>query len=62
MKVLEIMGCRSSVARALVAKASGPQFDSLATTKFIFSCSHFAIIDFFNVIWARKELSSSDPS
>ncbi len=28
------MGCRSSVVRALVAKARGPGFDSLATTKF----------------------------
>ncbi len=28
------MGCRSSVVRALVAKTSGPGFDSLATTKF----------------------------
>ncbi len=32
MKVLEVMGCRSSVVRALVAKARGPMFDSLATT------------------------------
>ncbi len=33
MKVLEVKGCRSSVVRALVAKASGPGFDSQATTK-----------------------------
>ncbi len=36
MKVLEPMGCRSSVARALVAKARGPGFDSLATTEIFF--------------------------
>ncbi len=38
MKVLEVVGCRSSVVRALVAKASGPGFDSPATTKIF---SHF---------------------
>ncbi len=37
MKVLEVMGCRSSVVRALVAKARGPMFDSLATTKVTFN-------------------------
>ncbi len=29
MKFLEDMGCHSSVARALVAKARGPGFDSM---------------------------------
>ena len=33
MRVLEVEGCRSSVVRALVAKASGPGFESPATTK-----------------------------
>ncbi len=33
MKVLEDMGCHSSVARALVAKVRGPGFDSPVTTK-----------------------------
>ena len=41
MKVLEVEGCRSSVVRALVAKASGPGFESPATTK-IFSHFSFA--------------------
>ncbi len=31
------MGGRSSVVRALVAKARGPMFDSLATTKVTFN-------------------------
>ncbi len=39
MKVLEVVGCRRSVVRALVAKASGPGFNSMATTEII---SHFA--------------------
>ncbi len=33
MKVLEVVGCRSSVARALVAKARGPGFDSPTITE-----------------------------
>ncbi len=37
MKVLEVEGCRSSVVRALVAKASGPGFKSPATTKIFFT-------------------------
>ncbi len=41
MKVLEVVGCHSSVVRALVAKASGPGFDSPATTN-IFSHFSFA--------------------
>ncbi len=41
MRVLEVEGCRSSVVRALVAKASGPGFESTATTK-IFSHFSFA--------------------
>ncbi len=41
VKVLEVVGCRSSVVRTLVAKASGPGFDSPVTTK-IFSHSSFA--------------------
>ncbi len=43
MRALEVEGCRSSVVRALVAKASGPRFESLATTK-IFSHFSFAFI------------------
>ncbi len=35
MKVLEVEACHSSVARALVAKAGGPGFNSLATTKIV---------------------------
>ncbi len=34
--VLKVEGCRSSVVRALVAKASGPGFESPATTKIFF--------------------------
>ncbi len=41
MKVLEVMGCCSSVARALVAKARDPGFDSPVTTE-IFSHFTFA--------------------
>ncbi len=41
MKVLEVEGCRSSVVRALVAKASGPGFESPATIK-IFSFAFFS--------------------
>ncbi len=41
MGVLEVEGCRSSVVRALVAKASGPGLESPATTK-IFSRFSFA--------------------
>ncbi len=41
VKVLEVEGCHSSVVRALVAKASGPGFESPATTK-IFSHFSFA--------------------
>ncbi len=41
MRVLEVEGCRSSVVRALVAKARGPWFDSSATTE-IFSHFTFA--------------------
>ena len=37
MKVLEVVGCRSSVVRALVAKARVPGFDSPATTKIFFT-------------------------
>ncbi len=37
VKVLEVEGCHSSVARAPVAKARGPVFDSLATTKIFFT-------------------------
>ncbi len=33
MKVLEIVGCHSSVASTLVTKAKVPGFDSPATTK-----------------------------
>ncbi len=43
MKVLEVMGCRNSVVRTLVAKASGPGFNSPATTKIF---SHFSIAFF----------------
>ncbi len=41
MKVLKVVGCRSSVARALEAKARGPGFDSPATTTIFshFSCA-----------------------
>ncbi len=39
MKVLEVIGCHSSVVRALVARVPG--FDFLATTK-IFSHFYFA--------------------
>ncbi len=42
MKVLEVVGCRSSVVRALVAKASGPGFNSLATTEIFFPHFIFA--------------------
>ncbi len=41
MKVLEVVGCRSSVVRALMAKARSPGFNSPATTK-IFSHFSFA--------------------
>ncbi len=44
MKVLEVVGCRSSVVRALVAKARGPGFDSSATTE-IFSHFTFASLN-----------------
>ncbi len=37
MKVLEVEGCRSSMARALLTKASGPGFNSPVTTKIV-SC------------------------
>ena len=37
VKVLEVVGCRSSVVRALVAKARVPGFDSPVTTKIFFS-------------------------
>ncbi len=39
MKALEVEGCRSSVVRALVAKAGGPGFESSSTTKFFFTIS-----------------------
>ncbi len=39
--VLEVVGYRSS-ARALVAQARGPVFDSLATTENF--CSHYAFV------------------
>ncbi len=42
MKVLEVEGCCSSVARVLVAKASCPGFEFLVTTK-IFSHFSFAL-------------------
>ncbi len=46
-KVLEVMGCHSSVARALVAKARGPGFDSPATTKIFFTfCLCFSLDPF----------------
>ncbi len=41
MKVLDVVGCRSSVFRALVAKVSGPGFASPVTIK-IFSHFYFA--------------------
>ncbi len=41
MRVLEVEGCRSSVDTALVAEASGPGFETPATTK-IFSHFPFA--------------------
>ncbi len=41
MRVLEVMGCRSLVATALVAKARGPGFDSLVTTE---TSLHFAFV------------------
>ncbi len=43
-------GCRSSVVRALVAKASGPGFESLVTTKIF---SHFSF-DFFQTPLGEK--------
>ncbi len=43
MRVLEVEGCCSSVVTALVAKASGPGFESPATAKIF---SHFSF-DFF---------------
>ncbi len=39
MRVLEVVGCCSSVVRALVAKTRVPGFDSLATTNIF---SHFS--------------------
>ncbi len=36
---LEVEGCGSSVVRALVAKASGPGFESPATTNIFFTFS-----------------------
>ncbi len=42
-RVLEVEDCRSSVVRALVAKASGPGFQFPATTKII---SHFSFAFF----------------
>ena len=42
MKVLEVEGCRSSVVRVLVAKASSPGFDSWRQPRFfIFSFTFF---------------------
>ncbi len=41
MRVLEVMGCRSLVATALVAKARGHGFDSLVTTE---TSLHFAFV------------------
>ncbi len=43
LKVLEVEGCHSSVVRALVAKASGPGFESPGTTKIFLhlSCAFF---------------------
>ncbi len=41
MRVLVVMGCRSLVATALVAKAKGPGFDSIATTE---TSLHFAFV------------------
>ncbi len=41
MKVLEVVGCRSSVVRALVAKVRGHWFDTPVTTN-IFSHFTFA--------------------
>ncbi len=43
MEVLEVEGCRSSVVRALVAKASDLGFESPATTK---TYSHFSFAFF----------------
>ncbi len=34
---MEVVGCHSSVARALVAKARGSGFDSLATAEVFFT-------------------------
>ena len=48
MRVLEVEGCHSSVVRALVAKASGPGFESPATTK-IFSHFSFAFFQWESV-------------
>ncbi len=36
VKVLEVVGSRSSVARALMAKTKGPGFNSPATTEIFF--------------------------
>ncbi len=47
MKVLEVVACRISVVKALVAKASGPGFYSPATTKI---ASHFS----FTFFWKPK--------
>ncbi len=41
MKVLEVEGCRSSEVRALVAKASGPEFQSQRQLRFF---SHFPLL------------------
>ncbi len=37
MKVLEVMCCRSSVARAMVVRVKGPGFNSTATTEIFFT-------------------------
>ena len=51
MKVLEVVGCRSSVVRALVAKARGPGFDFFQQQGFF---SHFAFPSFHRPINVRK--------
>ncbi len=44
MKVLDVVGCCSSVVKALVARDSGPGFDSLVTTTIFYI---FTLLFFF---------------
>ncbi len=55
MRVLEVEGCRSSVVRALVAKARGPGFESLATTKGFFHFFPLLHSESFNLVFMKGQ-------